>query len=124
MVIYHGSRHYGAVDAYRGQRLVSRFAHIYLLPLFPLSTTWVIGENNGRYRGHDVAIAAQCGGRLCPHPGAHRGAGRGRDRVAGRVHRGRGGGGSVRLELVVALSARRAGSPAGRLSPGGLRQRV
>jgi len=59
MIIIYGTRYYGQVDGHAGQCQLTRFAHIYFLPLLPVSTIWVTREVNGSYLGHSVKMSAR-----------------------------------------------------------------
>lgn len=47
MIVIYGHRTYGAVDEQGGQYAVTRFAHIYYMPLFPTSSMWMTGPERG-----------------------------------------------------------------------------
>lgn len=47
MIIIYGHRTYGAVDEQGGQHAVTRFAHVYYMPLFPTSSMWMTGPERG-----------------------------------------------------------------------------
>jgi hypothetical protein len=57
MIIY-GHRSYGRVDGYRGEYAQTQFAHLYYLPLIPISSFWVTSENGGAKRGFDIRLSA------------------------------------------------------------------
>lgn len=47
MIIIWGTRNAGKVDQREGQFALTRFAHVYWLPLFPVSSIWVTGDGVG-----------------------------------------------------------------------------
>ena len=47
MIIIYGHRTYGAVDEQGGQHAVTRFAHVYYMPLFPTSSMWMTSADRG-----------------------------------------------------------------------------
>ncbi len=59
MFIVYGSRYYGLIDHRAGQCQLTRFAHVYWLPLFPIGTMWVTGTVNDGYQGHTVGWSAR-----------------------------------------------------------------
>jgi hypothetical protein len=59
MFIIYGSRHYGQIDTQGGQFQLTRFAHIYWLPLIPIGTLWVTGQVGDGYQGHTVGWSAR-----------------------------------------------------------------
>lgn len=60
MIVIYGTRFYGQVDGYGGQRQLTKFFHIYYVPLVPVDTLWVTREEEGgRYRGHAVKMSGR-----------------------------------------------------------------
>jgi hypothetical protein len=59
MLIVYGSRHYGKIDDHDGEFAVTRFAHIYFVPLIPLGSIWVTGEDEEGLRGHPVRFSGK-----------------------------------------------------------------
>jgi len=59
MIVIYGTRDYGEIDSYGGQRQLTRFFHIYWVPLVPVGTTWVTRDVDNGYRGHSVALSAR-----------------------------------------------------------------
>jgi hypothetical protein len=59
MIVIYGTRHYGQVDGHGGQRQLTRFAHIYFLPLFPVGTLWVTRDVDEGYQGHAVRLSGR-----------------------------------------------------------------
>jgi hypothetical protein len=60
MIIIYGTRYYGQVDGYGGQRQATRFAHYFWLPLFPVGTMWITRDVDGGYfQGHAVRFSGR-----------------------------------------------------------------
>lgn len=59
MIVIYGTRFYGEVDSYGGQRQLTRFFHIYYVPLIPVDTMWVTGETEDGYTGHAVRMSGR-----------------------------------------------------------------
>jgi hypothetical protein len=59
MIVIYGTRFYGEVDGYGGQRQLTKFFHIYYVPLVPVDTLWVTREVDGGYRGHAVQMSGR-----------------------------------------------------------------
>jgi len=59
MLIVYGTRHYGKVEDHDCQYAVTRFAHVYFVPLFPLESFWVTGEEEDGFRGHPVRLSGK-----------------------------------------------------------------
>lgn len=55
MVVFYGIRNAGKVDQREGQYALTRFAHIYWLPLFPISSVWVVRDG----MGHDMKMSGK-----------------------------------------------------------------
>ena len=47
MIVIWGTRNAGKVDQREGQYALTRFAHVYWLPLFPVSSLWVTRDGYG-----------------------------------------------------------------------------
>lgn len=47
MMIIYGHRSYGRVHGHRGEYAQTQFAHLYYLPLIPMTSLWVTGGNRG-----------------------------------------------------------------------------
>lgn len=47
MIIVYGTSHYGKVDGQGEEYAMTRFAHIYYMPLFPVSSWWMTGSERG-----------------------------------------------------------------------------
>jgi hypothetical protein len=58
MVIVFGRRAYGRVNAHGGEHAHTQFAHLYYLPIFPLSSVWVMGDRGFQIRASGKSIAA------------------------------------------------------------------
>jgi len=54
MLIIYGSRWCGQVDTQEGQCQLTRFAHIYWLPILPIGTMWATSQVDKSYQGHKV----------------------------------------------------------------------
>lgn len=55
MFVVWGTRNAGKVDQRDGQYALTRFAHVYWLPLFPTSAVWVTSEGVG----HDMKLSGK-----------------------------------------------------------------
>ncbi|MBX3158780.1 MAG: hypothetical protein KF773_22625 [Deltaproteobacteria bacterium] len=47
MIIIYGTRRGGKIDERDGQYALTRFAHVYYLPLFPVGSVWMTGSETG-----------------------------------------------------------------------------
>jgi len=56
MIVIYGTKFYGQVDSHRGQHQLTKFFHIYYVPLIPVGTIWVTQEHDGSYNGHAVQL--------------------------------------------------------------------
>lgn len=59
MIVIYGTRFYGTVKAHGGQHQLTKFFHVYYLPIVPVGTIWVTREDDGHYRGHDVRMSGK-----------------------------------------------------------------
>jgi hypothetical protein len=59
MIVIYGTRFYGEVDAYGGQRQLTKFFHIYYVPLVPVDTLWVTRDLERGYSGHPVQMSGR-----------------------------------------------------------------
>jgi hypothetical protein len=59
MIVIYGTRFYGEVDSYGGQRQLTRFFHIYYVPLVPVTTMWVTRDTERGYNGHVVQMSGR-----------------------------------------------------------------
>lgn len=59
MIIVYGTRLFGKIDVCDGGYAATRFAHIYWMPIIPVSETtiWVTANHGEQSRGHDMRIA-------------------------------------------------------------------
>lgn len=53
MIVIYGQSNYGAVDEQGGQYAVTRFAHVYYMPLIPMTSFWMTGTE----RGFEIGMA-------------------------------------------------------------------
>lgn len=53
MIVIYGQSNYGAVDEQGGQYAVTRFAHVYYMPLIPMTSFWMTGPE----RGFEIGMA-------------------------------------------------------------------
>ena len=47
VIVIFGHRTYGAVDEQGGEYAVTKFAHVYYLPIFPTGSVWMTGPETG-----------------------------------------------------------------------------
>jgi hypothetical protein len=59
MIVIYGTRFYGEVDSHGGERQLTKFFHIYYVPLVPVSTLWVTRDLESGYNGHAVAMSGR-----------------------------------------------------------------
>jgi hypothetical protein len=59
MFIVYGQRYYGRVGGYDGEYLTTKFAHVYWLPLVPISSMWVTRRQGDQLYGFDVSMSAK-----------------------------------------------------------------
>jgi hypothetical protein len=59
MIVIYGTRFYGQVDSYEGQHQLTKFFHIYYVPLIPVGTLWVTRELDRGYSGHAVQMSGK-----------------------------------------------------------------
>lgn len=59
MLVIYGTRFYGEVDSYGGQRQLTRFFHIYYMPLLPVDTLWVTRDLDEGHSGHPVKMSGR-----------------------------------------------------------------
>src|ERR1043165_6044280 len=59
MIVIYGTRFYGEVDNHGGQRQLTKFFHIYWVPLVPISTMWVTRDVEGGHNGHPVTMSGR-----------------------------------------------------------------
>src|SRR6185369_5547642 len=59
MIVIYGTRFYGQVDSHSGQHQLTKFFHIYYVPLVPVGTLWVTRELDSGYGGHAVQMSGK-----------------------------------------------------------------
>jgi hypothetical protein len=59
MIIIYGTALYGQVDNHGGQRQLTRFIHVYYVPIIPVDTLWVTRALPSGNQGHAVAMNAR-----------------------------------------------------------------
>lgn len=59
MIVIYGTQFYGQVDSYAGQRQLTKFFHIYYVPVIPVGTLWVTRELDQGYSGHAVQMSGK-----------------------------------------------------------------
>jgi len=59
MIVIYGTRFYGQVDSHGGQRQLTKFFHVYYVPLVPVGTIWVTRELDRGYNGHAVQMSGR-----------------------------------------------------------------
>lgn len=59
MIVIYGTRFYGQVDSHAGQRQLTKFFHIYYVPLVPVGTLWVTRDLDRGYNGHAVQMSGR-----------------------------------------------------------------
>jgi len=59
MIVIYGTHFYGEVDSHGGQRQLTRFFHIYYVPLVPVGTTWVTQDLESGHSGHAVQMSGR-----------------------------------------------------------------
>lgn len=59
MIVIYGTRFYGQVDSHAGQHQLTKFFHIYYVPLVPVGTLWVTRALDRGYNGHAVQMSGR-----------------------------------------------------------------
>jgi hypothetical protein len=59
MIVIYGTRFYGEIDSHAGQRQLTKFFHIYYVPLVPVGTLWVTQDLDRGYNGHAVQMSGR-----------------------------------------------------------------
>jgi hypothetical protein len=59
MFVIYGTGFYGQVDSRGGQHQLTRFFHVYYVPLIPVGTLWTTQYVDGGYRGHPVRMSGR-----------------------------------------------------------------
>jgi len=59
MIVIYGTAFYGQVDGHGGQRQLTKFFHLYYVPLVPVDTLWVTRDLARGYNGHAVQMSGR-----------------------------------------------------------------
>jgi len=59
MFVIYGTAFYGQVDSHGGQHQLTKFFHIYYVPLLPVDTMWVTQDAGRGYNGHAVQMSGR-----------------------------------------------------------------
>ncbi len=59
MVIIFGRRSYGRVDAHGGEHAQTTFAHVYYMPIVPVSSFWVTQDLGATVRGYSIRTSGK-----------------------------------------------------------------
>jgi hypothetical protein len=59
MIVIYGTRFYGQVDSHAGQHQLTKFFHVYYVPLLPVSTLWVTSQTDSGYHGHAIQMSGR-----------------------------------------------------------------
>jgi hypothetical protein len=59
MIVIYGTAFYGQVDGHGGQRQLTKFFHVYYVPLVPVDTLWVTRDLARGYNGHAVEMSGR-----------------------------------------------------------------
>lgn len=59
MIVIYGTAFYGKVNSHGGQHQLTRFFHLYYMPLIPVGTLWATDRLDEGYRGHDVRMSGR-----------------------------------------------------------------
>jgi len=59
MIVIYGTAFYGQVDGHDGQRQLTKFFHLYYVPLVPVDTLWVTRDLARGYHGHAVQMSGR-----------------------------------------------------------------
>ncbi|HWU87338.1 MAG TPA: hypothetical protein VN253_08685 [Kofleriaceae bacterium] len=59
MIVIYGTRFYGKVDSHGDQYQVTKFFHVYYVPLIPVDTLWVTRPLADGYQGHAVRLSGR-----------------------------------------------------------------
>jgi hypothetical protein len=59
MFVIYGTGFYGQVDSRGGQHQLTRFFHVYYVPLFPVGTVWATQRLESGYQGHGVRMSGR-----------------------------------------------------------------
>jgi hypothetical protein len=55
-VIIYGTREYGLVDEHRGELASTTFFHLWFVPIFPVSSTWITHDAPAQRQGHKIKL--------------------------------------------------------------------
>jgi len=59
MLFVWGTRHYGKVDEFAQQFVVTQFGHFWFLPVFPIGSMWVTKHRDSHLYGHPVGLSGK-----------------------------------------------------------------
>ncbi|HWO20137.1 MAG TPA: hypothetical protein VNO30_15225 [Kofleriaceae bacterium] len=59
MIVIYGTAFYGKVANHGGQHQLTKFFHVYYVPLIPVGTLWVTEHMDEGYRGHGVRMSGR-----------------------------------------------------------------
>lgn len=59
MIVIYGTAFYGQVDGHGGQHQLTKFFHLYYVPLVPVDTLWVTRNLARGYNGHGVQMSGR-----------------------------------------------------------------
>jgi hypothetical protein len=59
MIVIYGTGFYGKVDDHGGQHQLTKFFHIYYVPLIPVGTLWSMQRLDDGYQGHAVKMSGK-----------------------------------------------------------------
>jgi hypothetical protein len=59
MIVIFGTAFYGQVDGHGGQRQLTKFFHLYYVPIAPVGTLWVTRDLARGHNGHAVAMSGR-----------------------------------------------------------------
>jgi hypothetical protein len=59
MIVIYGTRYFGEVDRCAGQCQLTRFVHVYYMPIVPVGTMWVRGNVDGERTAHAVQMSGR-----------------------------------------------------------------
>ena len=59
MIVIYGTGFYGQVDSRGGQAQLTKFFHLYYVPIFPVGTIWATQHLDEGYQGHAVRMSGR-----------------------------------------------------------------
>jgi hypothetical protein len=59
MIVIYGTAFYGRVDGHGGQHQLTKFFHIYYVPIVPVGTLWATEQLDDAYQGHEVKLSGR-----------------------------------------------------------------